>query len=335
MSTPRAVLQRVLAPALAAVQAPARATLLALAVAALLGPGPAMAQEVARGVILSDSARVGDRVPVAVRVVVGPDERVALPEFLPLQGDELENAARVRERTETLEDGRTQVTGVYTITPWRPGLMELPEITVQVRSSTGEIRTITATLPALEVHSVLPADADALQPMPPKGVVGPSYAWWPFVLLALLLAAVAFLAWWVMKRRRGAGVGVALAVPAVPPRERALAALHEARDAGLVERGEWKDFYSRISHALREYLEALEPTWGEDLTTTEVLARVRTDVGPREAAALSNLLRAADQVKFARRTPDGEAARAEWTAARDWVARFDGPPRPETVEAAA
>lgn len=125
------------------------------------------------------------------------------------------------------------------------------------------------------------------------------------------------------------------AAPAVPPREAALAALQEARAAGLVERGEWKEFYTRISLALREYLEAIEPGWSEDLTTTELLAQVRVAAAHDAAADLAALLRPADQVKFARRVPTAAEAIAEWEAARRWVERFRPPAAVEPVEVAA
>ncbi|MFO7892405.1 MAG: hypothetical protein R6U63_01615 [Longimicrobiales bacterium] len=103
-----------------------------------------------------------------------------------------------------------------------------------------------------------------------------------------------------------------------------------------MERSEWKAFYTRVSEAVRAYAAALEGSWGEDLTTTELLGRFRARVGAAEAATLADVLRSADQVKFARREPDRATALVEWEAARSWVRSFDGPPprEPLTEEAA-
>jgi hypothetical protein len=294
-------------------------------------PTPVQAQA-PQAAVLVDSVRVGDVVPVAVRVTVAAGERVVLPPMLEL-GPDLENAGRVRERVETLDDGRIQVTGVYSVTPWRPGTAELPGVVVQVLAPTGEARAVAAALPPLEVLSVLPVDGQVLEPMPARGVLGPNRAWWPFFLLALGLLVLAAAVWAWLRRRRP--VMEVAAAPAVPPREAALAALQEARAAGLVERGEWKEFYTRISLALREYLEAIEPGWSEDLTTTELLAHVRVAAGHETAADLAALLRPADQVKFARRVPAAAEAMAEWEAARRWVERFRPPAAVEPVEVAA
>lgn len=296
---------------------------------------PARAQE-ARAAVLGDTIRVGDIVPVAVRTTVDPGQRVLLPDTLPLGGPdaEMENAARVRVREDTLADGRIQVTGVYSVTPWRPGQATLPEIPLQVVAGDEVARTLTAAPPAFEVVSVLPEDTTGIEPRPAKGVIGRSWSWWPILLALLALLAVGGLLWWLWRRRRR-GEAVPLA-PALPPREAALAALDQARDAGLAQRGEMKEFYTRISAALRDYLAAVEPGWGEDRTTTEVLAAVRADAGPAVAAELAEHLRAADQVKFARREPDTATALREWEAARGWVVgfRWKEPETPD-VEAAA
>lgn len=293
---------------------------------------PAMAQVPASAVV-GDSIRVGDRVPVVVQLTVRPDDRVQFPDTIPLRSDDIENVARVRLLTDTLDDGRIQATGVYTVTPWRPGELAVPDLPILVSADGGEVATVTAVLPVLEVLSVLPADPATLEPRPAKGVIGPSFVWWLFALLGLVILALGALAWWWLRRRQPAPT--LAAVPVAHPREQALAALEAARSAGLVERGEWKEFYTRVAHALRDYLEAVEPGWSEDLTTSELLVMVRATAGPEQGAALAALLRPADQVKFARRVPDAETAIAEWEAARTWVQRFERPRPGAPVEVAA
>lgn len=304
---------------------PFRTRALPAVLACLLLTGSAGAQEV-RSAVGADSVRVGDVVPVALRVTLEPGQRVAWPDTLPITGDgDVENAARVRERQDTLEDGRIRSTATYAVTPWRPGETMLPDVEIPVVGADEVARTLTASLPALDVLSVLPADTAGIEPRPPKDVIGRNWAWWPFLLLLLLvLAAIGGLVWW-LRRRRAAGALVP-AEPLIPPRERALAELAAVREAGLLERGETKEFYTRVSAAVRDYLAAVEPVWGEDLTTTELLGRFRAGIGPGAATGLGEVLRPIDQVKFARREPDRATALAEWDAAREWVTAFRWPP---------
>ncbi|NIP80284.1 MAG: hypothetical protein GWM90_14100, partial [Gemmatimonadetes bacterium] len=81
-----------------------RALGVALSLSALV-PAATEGQSV-RSAVGRDTIRVGDVVPIALRITVDRDARVAWPDTLPLAGTELENAARVRERVDTLEDGR-------------------------------------------------------------------------------------------------------------------------------------------------------------------------------------------------------------------------------------
>lgn len=280
--------------------------------------------------ILGDTIRVGDVVPVAVRTTVAAGQRVLWPDTLPLTDDELENAAQVRVQTDTLPDGRLQITGVYAVTPWRPGAAALPELPLRIAAAGEVVETRTATLPAMDVVSVLPADSTGIEPRPAKGVLGPNWALWPLLLgLLLLIALIAGAIWWLRRRRSLAPAAPAIA--AVSPRQRALEVLTEAREAGLVEQGRTKEFYTAITAAVREYLAALDPEWSEDLTTSEVLARLRSGLDTGEASRLADLLRPADQVKFARREPDSTTAHREWQQAVQWVQSFSGPPRPEPV----
>lgn len=304
------------------------AILALLAVTGGAAAGGAAAQEVDRPqtAVIGDTIRVGDVVPVAVRLTVAPGERVVWPDTLPLSGEMVENAARVRERVDTLPEGGLQVTALYAITPWETGEVALPELSMEVVTGREIARTVTAALPALEVVSVLPPDTAGLEPKPAKDVIGRDWSWWP-ILLALLavLALIGAILWW--RRRRGAAGAAIPLEPPIPPRERVLGRLQEARDSGLVEAGAMKEFYTRVSDALRDYLATIGPGWGEDLTTTELLARFRAQVGHDEARALGDVLRPADQVKFARREPDAPTALGEWEAARTWVLAFHWPPR--------
>ncbi len=296
--------------------------------AILLVPQPLLGQggQGAQAVLGQDTANVGDVVPVGIRVVTAPGERVAWPDTLPLAGTEAENAVRVTEQVDTLDDGRLARTGVYAITPWRTGELELPEVAVEVVGGDESPRTVEVALPSLLVVTVLPPDSTARDPKPARGVLGASWDWLAMGLILLLAAAVVGALYWWWRRRRGEVEEETPWVPTIPPRERALAALQEARDSGLVERGEWKPFYTLVSEAVRDYAAALEPTWSEDLTTTELLSRFRAQVGLGESISLGDVLRPADQVKFARREPDREAALAEWESARQWVRGFDWPP---------
>ncbi|MFS8637460.1 MAG: hypothetical protein FWJ74_05195 [Gemmatimonadota bacterium] len=301
----------------------ARSAVLTFLLAALLIPGAAVAQESAptaptvRTAVAPDTVLVGDVFRVAIRVELPPGYRATFPDSLPVS-DPLEAAGRRAERVETLPDGGRRITAVYSMTAWRPGAVELPPASIRLSGPDGE-RVVEARLPGVSIRSVLPEDTAGIQPRDLKDVLGGNRTWWP-LLLALLVGAVAVggLVYW---RRRGREAPLPV-YAAIPPRERALAALDRARNSGLVEAGKFKTFYSLVTGAVRLYLEETDRSLGAELTTTELMERAERTMSPDVARTLGRLLASADLVKFARRRPSPEDALADWEAARGFVLTF-------------
>lgn len=309
-----------------------RAVLIA-AILAAAGSGPVSGQRV-RTALLPDTGTVGDVIRAVVWVELPSDWKVALPDSLPL-ADTLENAGKRQVSERTLPDGRVEVTGTFAVTPWRPGELSLPRIRVHLVGP-GTDSLVQASFPRLHVRSVLPADTAKQQPKPPRDVVGPNRLLWPYILALLLaLLLLALLARWLWRRWRRRAERIALPIEArLPPRERALRELDAARAAGLLEGGEVKTFYSRASEAVRRYLDTLDPAWGADRTTSELIPRLRAvDLGI--AAALARLLDRADLVKFARLRPSRNEALDDWSELRKWVESFPEPGAPEEAGAEA
>ena len=91
---------------------------------------------------------------------------------------------------------------------------------------------------------------------------------------------------------------------------------------GLVERGEFRVFYGRLTETLRHYAAAMESRWSTDLTTSELAVRLRADAGMQDALELTRILGAADMVKFARAVTTRDNANGDLDAARAWIERF-------------
>lgn len=288
----------------------------------LAGAHGASAQR-AGAALRPDTITVGDPAVVAVRVVAAEGYQVIFPDTLDVAGD-VENTGPRRLTEDALADGTRQITAYYPVTAWRPGSHALPAIAVQLLSSDGAERTFDVTADPIHVASVLPADTAGIEPRPPKDVIGGerSLAW---LWLLALLAVIALAAWLVRRRRRAVGLEL---VPGVPPRDVALATLERARSGRYVEAGDYKSFYTLVSDALRHYHDAIEPAWGADLTTGELLLRMRADERAPDITPLERVLHTADMVKFARVTVDAEHAWSDLDAARAWVERLDWPPPP-------
>jgi hypothetical protein len=280
----------------------------ALALAALAGvllPSPGPAQDTlppppaapadsvpgisAAAGVAPDTVTVGDHFRGVLRVVVPRGASVEFPQF------EMVDPVEARGPVQVARDSAGAWTATYPLVAWSTGDSMVAAISLGVRDSAGVLQHFRVRLRLPVVRSVLPADTTLHVPKPAKAVIpiaAPAPATRGWIVPALLLAAVAALLGWIMLRRRRQTV-----LPNMDAREAALARLAEIEAAGHVGRGEIVAYHVRVSRVLREYVAARG--LGEDLTTTEVIARGRRGLmGEGTARDLERLLRQADRVKF-------------------------------------
>jgi hypothetical protein len=275
-----------------------------------------------QAVIVPDTITVGDVFHAAIRVDLPQGARLVVPDSL-VPGEDLESAGRREIRFDTVGH---HATVVYPLTAWRPGDYQLPEVTLQVVSD-GAVTDLTAALPGFTVRSVLPPDTAGVEPRPAKDVLGANRLWWP-ILLALIVAAViatALYLWWRRRRRQPEPV---VFTPSAPPRDTALAQLAALARDGLIERGDYRTYYERLTAIMRHYAEAVQPRWSVDLTTSELATRLRGDVETVRALGLIRILGTGDLVKFARATTTADSALHDLDAARAWIDTMTPAPAP-------
>ena len=283
-----------------------------------------------RASVQPKTVTVGDRFVSGAAVAVPAGTRVTVE----VPKDSADRWRVVGAATATARDSaRTRWLVVAPMVAWVPGIPDSLRARLRITPPGGRALTIPVTLRLPTVRAVLPDDTTKWRVRPPHDVWGPSRDWrvlGAMALLALLLLALlAWLAAWLIRRRRKA------LVPATA-RERALALLEKARTSGFVEAGNWKAFYTLVSDALRGLAAELEPRWSTDLTTSELLEAMREDdVADADVDALGHLLRVADLAKFARHGRAPDDARRDLDEARRWVQAFAPPARPPAdVEAA-
>ena len=165
------------------------------------------------------------------------------------------------------------------------------------------------------VQSVLPADTSAPRdPKPARALFDPeipwSRRWLPYVVAALLALALLY---WLWRRRRGATAAVA-----ADPFAEAEAGFARVDRLGLLEAGERGRYVALVVEVLRDYLARRVPEAAVSLTSSELVAALRTSPAvpvPR----LAPLLAEADLVKFARLPVSTERAAALAREARGVV----------------
>ena len=244
------------------------------------------------------------------------------------------------------KDGAVVWKQTVTFLPFLAGTIVVPgpHFTIEERRTDGspgptqELRPPSVTL---KVASRLPKDAKP-EGLPPKEdrpvrLPGPSLLFWAGItLLALLLAAV--LAWrFLRKRRKAAAEG---ALPSVPPGEELLGELSRLeRETDLLGEDP-RAFYAELTHAVKRYLERRLEMPVLEWTSFETVRRLsEKELDPPREIGLSELLSAADLVKFGRGRSTRDTAREHLRRARSLhehvETRLAPPPAPPGTEKAS
>ena len=295
---------------------------------------PASAQS-ARLHVLADSVFVGERFEVAVAVERAAGVQTVFPE----------PPGAATAESEPLEAGEAELLGLRRLPPEIRGDVRLDSAVYEAATfaldsarvgpvrlylvAGGDTAEVAAPSAFVGVRSVVPADAEE-----PKGLAPLAEfprAWGPWLVAALLvLALLGALAWW-LRRRRGAPTDTAT----LPPHEELVVRLDRLSAARPDTPAAVKPFYVELSDALRTYLARSLAVPARELTTVELLAVLdgNEHVPPESRAALADVLRRADLVKFAEVVPETAAHETALARARQAVEPIEASLHPEPAEA--
>ncbi|RDV38801.1 hypothetical protein DV096_08360 [Bradymonadaceae bacterium TMQ3] len=278
--------------------------------------------------VVPDGLKVGDTVSVSVTVKHAADLRLTV---VPLpEGSRWERTAL---GSDTRDEGGQKVTTFsldYAV--FRPGPTRSPEVIIRALGSEGEPVELEVPRTPVHVAPISEAGAGLLSARGARALLVSDAT--PYLIaggalgLLALGAAGALLA----RRRRRSEPDAA---PRQPPAEEALQKLEFLASSSLLEEGEVMAFYVRLSETLRTYLGRRWGFPGTELTTTEIIARLKeraTLPADLSAGDLARWLRACDRVKFAGHTPATAEARQHLQSAFHIVERTR--PRPEQASAA-
>lgn len=161
----------------------------------------------------------------------------------------------------------------------------------------------------------LSAESQDLRPLKEQWTMPPDWLR-RIAIAAAVLALAGAVVWWI-RRRRARRAAPEVPVVRIPPDVIALGELARIEAMGLVARGEFKEFYTRVTDTVRRYIEARFAVDALDRTTHELLDDLARQGHAIEG--LAALLEEADLVKFAKFKPDVAHAEAALGSARDVV----------------
>ena len=160
------------------------------------------------------------------------------------------------------------------------------------------------------------------------------YLWWWIGAMIFVVACVAIAVYMLWRRSH--------AKPVIPkPRPRpvnpyavAMRQLRQLRDEELWEKGQDKEFYTRLTDILRDYIDTRFHINAREMTSEQILSALRHNEATRLSEAyMRRILEIADYVKFARMKPFSDDNRQAFNGAMQFVE--DTKPVPPTPPSGA
>ncbi len=125
---------------------------------------------------------------------------------------------------------------------------------------------------------------------------------WGWILLGLLLIAGAIAAYFILTKR----VKITLTPPQkpIPPYQFAMESLSKLREEKLCEKGQEKEYYTRLTDILRIYLERRFGINAMEMTSSQIIATLNDNEQTKQPNRyMKQILEIADFVKFAKVRP--------------------------------
>jgi hypothetical protein len=259
---------------------------------------------------------VGDRLALTVRVEHDPAAIVVWPDSLALGSVEVLGAELAPPAG---EGGRSITCAIFTLAAFELGDLEIPSFDIQVQMPDGSSNTLSTDRYVITVQSVgLDEGGDIRAIRGPLGLPLSVIYVLPWILLLALLGVLGY--WlWSKRKRSEASPRRSVAIPRFPHLE-AYEGLDRLEASDLLERAEIKEYHILASEIIRTYVEGRFGVYALEMTTGEVIERLRGSDLPEDAVeAFGGFASRCDLVKFAKLQPTPVASREILEAARAFV----------------
>lgn len=276
-----------------------------MTVAVMLGLGCALhAQDNAPATRLSrDTILIGDQLEWIIPLEMAPGEKYFLEDIAdpPAPGVEIIKPLAI----DTLVNNRktVKIEGKVILTSFDSGSYFLPPLIAMIEHEGGLVDTLYMDGPTLEVTTV-PIDTATYVIKDLKGQIKYPLKFKeviPWVLLALLVAALVYVIVRWIRMRRANRTFMGKPIVKDPPHIVALRALDRIRRQKLWQSDKQKQFYTEVTDALRVYIASRYDIVAMERPSKEMLADLKKqDVDPKLYENMEELFSRADLVKFAK-----------------------------------
>lgn len=261
------------------------------------------------------SPLIGEPVQIVLHITVSSNAQIIIPDFAAEWPEISVMEVGGLNIISQLDDGTTEYTLPLTIALWQTGSITTSPLVIFYQvNGTSQISLQIDSI-VFEVPSTLNNDDFSVRPFKPQ-ISLPYFPSW--ILTSLLVLLVAVCVFWVVYRPRW--FTQSSNRHKVLSDKGMLTIFNTLRQVSLTE-ANTTVVYQKVSDCLRRYVDLRLLFHSLDLTTNELLARLKVEDSLSEGQhrQLNDILRFADKVKFSQVTPDAQAAQQFALVAAEWI----------------
>jgi len=211
----------------------------------------------------------------------------------------------------------------FILSVYKSGKVELLSVELQYEYENQQKFIKTKALP-IEIKSVLNPQQPSQDILDIKGIAkfNHSFLWYLyFVLVIILLAVIIYFVYKYIKKKNRKPTQEEI-IQAIPPKEYALKQLDELIALDLINKGNIKEYYDKLSDIIRFYISRTYSIDGMEKTTTELYSMLKNKIVPEDNRELKNYLLNCDFVKFAKLIPTEEEIRKDFDIAKGFIEKL-------------
>lgn len=245
---------------------------------------------------------IGEQVHLTVSVSCPRGSKIEFPTFEPRhylqQGVEIVEVSAAD--TVADENDHIWVSKTLTLTSFDENLYSIAGVKVKVNGKEYASNKLALKVVGMEVDT-LHLD----QFFPPKDVQDNPFDWneWKglFRISVLMLLLIVALCYLVVRLKQNKPIITHIRIiKRVPPHQKAMRAIEELKGGKYANGGDQKEYYTRLTDALRQYIEERFGFRAMEMTSSEILARLQETGDSKMMDELRELFFTADLVKFAK-----------------------------------
>lgn len=297
---------------------------------------PANAPKIS-GTVEPDSIGIGDRFLYTIEVERDLMQEVYFPDFK----QSVEHYEMIEDRpvdTLSREGRKLKLRKSYLMAAFQEGIHNvLPEVMYLDKNIIDTLRgddTLRLMVTTFEIDSTSHTIFDIKPQRTLKFKFGEISGYVTWTIIAIIILVLLFL----IAKRILAHYGKSFSdifkpAPPLPPHEIALRDLKKLHSERLWQEDKHKLYYSGLTDILRAYIAGQFGVGALEMTSDEIIEAMRgVDIPQKQKMDLTELLRDADLVKFAKAMPEAEANEAAYTMALSFVEQTMPQPEEEDDE---